>query len=490
MGGVGSISKESVRGSVGYSAVGNLGTKIFSFLGFIALARLLTPHEFGLMAMVSIFTAFTRIFIELGMDSALIYQQRATDRHYYTAFWINLFMGLVFFLLMVISAELIAGFFEADELVAVVKVSAIVFILNSLAIVPFALIKKRRLFKQVARIEITSVFLGLIVAVTMAYQGYGVWALVANLLVVALAHVGLCMAFAQWRPQWDFGWAELRELWSFSAYLMVTNIFNYAVRNIDNVLVGKMLGSHALGAYKYAFEIASMPTALIRGVFTRVFFSSYSEFQDDKPRIKTMHLKASRFVAFLIFPTMLGLSVSADHFVLTLLGEQWRQMGHILSFLAVMMLFNSVGIMNSSLYLSQGKTKLQFKVNMFLRTNVILGIVIGIQFGLEGLLWGYLIAYLFNICPAFYFSGRLVGISLANVASNLGSVVTSSLLMAAIIYAVREVASLEPGSMVSLMVIVLVGVASYALISLLFQRDLCREVLEEMRPRLKKPDRS
>jgi len=483
MGGAGPISKESVRGSVGYSAVGNLGTKIFSFLGFIALARLLTPHEFGLMAMVSIFTAFTRIFIELGMDSALIYQQRATDRHYSTAFWINLLMGLVFFLLMAISAELIAGFFEADELEAVVKVSAIVFILNSLAIVPFALIKKRRLFKQVARIEITSVFLGLIVAVMMAYQGYGVWALVANLLVVALAHVGLCMAFAQWRPQWSFGWAELRELWSFSAYLMVTNIFNYVVRNIDNVLVGKMLGSHTLGAYKYAFEVASIPAALIRGAFTRVFFASYSEFQDDKPRIKAMHLKASRFVAFLMFPVMLGLSVSADYFVLAVLGDKWGQMGGVLSFFAVIMMFNSVNIMNSALYLSQGKTKLQLKVNIFLRTTVILGIVIGIQFGLEGLLWGYLIAYLINIGPAFYFSGRLVGISLTDAVSNLGPAVISSLLMASFIYAIREMAGLEPGSIVSLIVLILVGVASYALVSFFIQKRLCREVLDEMKLR-------
>ncbi|MDX8411662.1 MAG: lipopolysaccharide biosynthesis protein [Mariprofundaceae bacterium] len=471
-----------MRESVGFSAAGSMGVKIVSLLGFIVLARLLSPHEFGLMAMIAIFTALATILIELGMDSALIHNQRATDRHYSTAFWVNLLMGAVFCLLMVAAAGQIASFFNADELANVAKVSAMVFILNSLAIVPFALIKKRRQFRLVARVEVVSTVCGLVVAMVMAFLGYGVWALVANLLVVALVQVVLCFMFAHWHPQWNWGRVELAELWSYSGYLIGTNIFNYAVRNIDNLLVGKMLGIQALGAYKYAFQIASMPTALVAGVFNRVFFSSYSEFRDDKPRIKSMHLKASRLIAFLLFPAMLGLGVIADYFVLAVLGEKWIQMGYILSFFAIIMLFNSVGVMNSVLYLSQGKTSFQFKVTVFLRINVILGIVIGIQYGLDGLLWGYLIAYLINIGPAFYFSGKLVGISLVDVASNLGSVVTSSLLMAAIIYAVREMASLEPGSIVSLMVLILVGAVSYTLISFLLQRKLCREVLDEMKP--------
>jgi PST family polysaccharide transporter len=472
---------KSVKQSIGYSAVGSLGTNIISLLGFIVLARILSPDEYGLMAIVAILTAFATIFIELGMDAALIHNQQATERHYSTAFWVNLAMGVLFCGISVLAAESVAAFFDASELVSIIRISSIVFILNSMSIVPFALLKKRKHFRNVAKVELVSVILGFILAVVMALKGFGVWALVANLLCTATVRTIFCFVASHWMPQWTYGWKEFSELWSYSSYLFGTYIFNYAIRNVDNIMVGKLLGAHALGAYKYAYQIASFPATVVNGIFHRVFFSSYAEFQDDKTRIKVMHLKITRMVAFFTFPAMLGLGSIADHFVLTVLGEKWSRMAIVLPFLTVILLIDTVGVLNTSLFLSQGKTKQLFWLTALIRSTIIFGVVIGIQFGLEGLLWGLLLAKIVSFYPVFHVSGRMVDIRVSEFLRNLAGVIGSSLFMVAVLFMLQDMYALQAGSFMILATLIVAGTLSYAIISLIFQRQLCRELTVSLR---------
>jgi len=261
---------------------------------------------------------------------------------------------------------------------------------------------------------------GLIVGIVLAISEFGVWSLVALIISTSLLRVLLGFLFSQWRPEFTFLKTEFMLLFKFGVFLTGTRIYALTAVNIDKFLIGKMLSAPLLGAYRLAFQIVELPSQLVGGVFHRVFFSVYSSLGNDKKKIREKHLLATRSVAFFTFPGLLGLSILADRFVVVLLGNQWIDMAPILASLAVISLFRNVGVLNDLLYLSQGETRLQFKVGFFLRTNVIIAIVIGIQYGINGLLLGLLLARMVNFYPAYYFSGRLVGISVRDVSRNLG----------------------------------------------------------------------
>ena len=252
---------------------------------------------------------------------------------------------------------------------------------------------------------------------------------------------------------------------------------------MDNILIGKFIGAQALGAYKYAYMLASLPMQVLSIVFNRVFFASYAELQHDKLRIKLIHLKALRLVTFFTFPAMLGLNILADDLVLAFLGEKWIAMGYPLAFLSIILLMGTVAILNQPLYLALGHTKLQFKISIFCRVNLLTGIFFGMYYGgLKGLLWGMVLARIVNFYPSFYFVGRLVGIRVWEFLQNLAGIVITGLGMFVILAMLQKSIDLATGSVLSLIILIGAGVISYLTLSLLFQKETCRDVVALLNP--------
>lgn len=477
-------SGETVRQSLLYSAVGNLGNKGISLLGFFILARLLSPREFGVMAMVTVFTGVADLFLTLGMDSAIIQNLQATERHYSSAFWVNLILGATSSALIFVGSGAIADFYATDELITLLRVTSALFILDAIVVVPIALLKKRKQFKQIATIELVSNVFGIALGIYLAYIGWGGWALISDLLVTAVVEAILAFGCTKWMPSFALGGSELADLWKFSSYLLGSNFINYAINNVDYVLVGKMLGSKVLGVYKYAFQVAQFPQSIVYGVVSRVFFSLYSEHQTNKAYIKTMHLKAIRVISLVTIPTMAGLSALSDYFVLALLGQKWIDMPPILSLLAIIFTFDTIGVLNTPLFLSQGKTKLLFWMSLLIRSDLILAIVVGIKLGgINGLLIGLLCAKIVNFFPVFYISGRLVGIQLREILSSLACPVALSVLMVFGIRMTQRILNLRAGGVFDFALLVTVGLAIYAIGILLFCPHIYREAVDFLNPR-------
>jgi len=474
-------SGESLRQSLAYSAVGNLGARGISLLGFFVLARLLSPREFGIMAMVTVFTGIADLFLTMGMDTALIQNRGANERHYSTAFWINMFLGAIFAALLILGAKAIAGFYQESEIAPIIRTISVLYILNSIVIIPVAILKKRLEFKKIASIQLAATLSGLSVGIPLALNGWGVWALAANLLMNAVVEAILAFLITRWRPRLLFGKRELAELWNYSRYLVGSNIVSYAINNVDYLLIGRLLGAKTLGVYKYAFQIATFPRQVVFGVVNRVLISFYSSLPS-KERMAGTHLKLTRVVAFIFLPFYFGLASIADHFVLTVLGKKWEEGIPFFVVLLVTFAIQILNDLNGPLYLAQGETKLLFNLSIFLRTDLIIFMVVGIYYaGINGLLFGLLLGKIINYFPGAYFAGRLVGLSGKDIHLNLAPMTISSVLMAAIVLLCKEFLFNQPGSVPDLIWLVLVGFSAYSLVSIVLQRPAIREFWQTLK---------
>jgi len=372
-------------------------------------------------------------------------------------------------------SSFIADFFHEPELKNILLVVSFLLPLNALTIVPMAQLQKAQVFKKVAIVEIGGLICGVAISIFLAMKGFGVWALVANLMTTTFIKGVLLFVLSGWYPKGIFLMGRLRELWRYSGYLMGTGIANYFITNIDTALIGRLIGTSSLGVYKYAYQLANLPSLLVGSVFERVFFSSYSTFQEDKERIKTIHFKVVRMIAFCTFPMLLVLAMVSDPFVNILLGDQWKGMGHILSFMCVIFMLDSIGGMNNPLFLSQGKTNSLFYLSLILRADLILAMVIGIQFGLDGLLWGLLIAKVINFIPVYMVVGRTVGFTVFDFIRNISRPFLCSISIVVAIYLTQGL-WVESSCLLQLSCAIGVAVAVYCIASIMWQKDIFLDV--------------
>ena len=198
-----------------------------------------------------------------------------------------------------------------------------------------------------------------------------------------------------------------------------TQSVNYWSRNADNLLIGRFLGADVLGIYSRAYSIMMLPLSRVSGVISSVMFPSLSIIQDDLARVKKIYLKVSRVIAFFTFPMMGILIVVAEPFVKLVLGEQWLGMVPVLQILSIVGALQSVATLNGNIYMSQGKTALDFKVNVVSNFIIVLAFFIGVQYGILEVAWAYLIAIIIILLPQWYIMGRLISCQLLEIIKNI-----------------------------------------------------------------------
>ena len=420
----------------GWSGVAQSGRQVLKLVFGLILVRLLTPRAFGLYGMTLVFLGFAEIFQEMGMTAALIHKQVSGQKYYSSAFWVNLAAGLLLTGAFVGAAPYIAGFYGEAELTPLAMCLAISFLIDATTVVQRSILRKKLDFRTLSIIDLCTVLVAGATSITLAYLGMGVWALVALLLTRRFASAVLLWLVSEWRPAFVFSPAAVGELLGFSVYLVGAKSMNYWVRKLDDLLVGRFIGSRALGIYGRAYEIMLLPLQSVSRVLADVMFPSFSAIQHDKKRVKRIYLRCTRAIGLVTFPMMLGLLVTAGPFVRGLLGLRWEAMIPILRVFCVLGVTQSVGTLNGTLYQSQGRTDLQFRVGLIVKTVLILGIVIGLQWGVLGVAVGYGIASL-----SMHFLTVPVAISVIEMryrtfATNLAPVLVTAVCMAGVVWVI------------------------------------------------------
>lgn len=404
--------KRQISSGLLWTGLGRVAQQVAQFGLTVILARLLSPEDFGILAMAAVFTGFATTLSDAGFSTALIQKQNIREDHINTVFWVNVASNIFLTALMFLLAPWLAAFYKTPILMPIFRVVGLNFLIGSLGSVHGALLQKEMQFKSIAGISTASVTLSGTLGVILAWMGAGVWSLVVQGIAASLVLTLLRWRFSKWRPRLSFSLEALRELFGFASHLYAFNLINYWSRNGDNLLIGKYFGASVLGAYSRAYMLMLLPITQISSVAAGVVFPAFSTLQKEKERVRRIYLRAVGVLALVTFPAMVGLAVVAKPFVMTVYGSKWAEVAPLLQILAVVGLMQVIGNSLGWLFSSQGRTDVLLAWGAAYSVMVIAGFIIGTIMGsVVAVAISYVIVNAIVFYPELNAAARLVGSS-------------------------------------------------------------------------------
>ncbi|MES2742455.1 MAG: lipopolysaccharide biosynthesis protein [Pseudomonadota bacterium] len=401
------------------------------------LARLLPPASYGLMAMAMTVTNLAFLFRDLGTSAAIIQRQHLSEALTCTLYWLHIAFALALALLLTALAWPVARAYGQEQLGPIITALAWTFPISSLGAVQRALLERASQFRQLARIEAVSAGGGLLAALLVASHGGGVWSLVWQMLcAAALTSLQACLA-SPWRPRARWAPRELRAVFGFSADFSLFQLLVYLERNADSMIIGKLLGSAALGVYAMAYKVMLFPLQNITGVATRALLPAMSRGQDDPRRLGELYLRATQTIAIVTAPLMAGLFFLREPFVLLVFGPRWLAVADLLQWLAVVGLLQSITDSTGAVFLALGKTRMLLGLGLLGATLQVSAFVVGVRWGIEGVAAAYCAANAINLVPALLLALKLLHIAPGRAARTLGKPLAAAGFMLLLLWAMQ-----------------------------------------------------
>jgi len=375
----------SIKWQVGVSFI----QKIISFGTTVILARILGPENYGLFALAFIIINAFGIFKSLGVESALIQRKEgdikdAAD----TAFFIIPLLGIILYGILNIFSPIIARFMNNVELDPVLKALGVIFVLWSLSRVPLSLLEKDMKFMIVSVAELTGTIVFSISAIFFATKNLGVWSLVYAHIFNTFIFVVMVWLYSGWKPRLNFKKQIAIEMLMFGKFIFLGSIIWFLKMNLDNFLVGKLLGIVSVGLYAVAFNIANFISDYFGNKIYRVSFSAFSKLQNNEQKLGNAYLKVLKMTGIISFPVFLGILVLGDNFLNLAYGNKWLQAIPVLKVLAIAGLFNTLISSNEAVLLARGKSKYTFILS-FIQVSLFFLLIIPFakHFNITGVAW-------------------------------------------------------------------------------------------------------
>lgn len=415
-----------MRRGLSWNALGLVLDKGGGLAVRLLLARILAPEYFGLLAMVVVFQGFFLILADLGIKNALIQRPRDSDTPVLndTAFWFLSFSSLawsIFFALIV--GPVIVWLYDEPRLVTIAAVMALTLAFEGFSSVAEIRLSRRMKFKSLVIAELTGTVIASTAALGLAWQGAGVWALVALQVVRAATRSLFIWIFARWRPRMRFQWEKLRNLTRLSGYMLGNKIAAFVRGNIDNLLIGALLGATALGIYALAFMLTETIRVQIGNIIGRVMYSAYSRLHGDRKEVKRLYLKVVNYTALAVFPITISLFALADPIIRFGFGEEWVGAIVPLRILAVASALIALAGNPSDVLRGLGLPEVSFRIQMTTTFGVAVpGIAMGAFFsGLAGAACGILAAAIVSRSMFMVALGRELSLTNREYFSNVRS---------------------------------------------------------------------
>lgn len=383
-----SLKQKAAKGMV-WTSIQKASHVGISFVSGIILARLLTPYDYGCIGMLAIFMLLADEFINAGFGSALIQKKLPTQDDYSTVFWWNMGMAAFMYAVLYFCAPAIARFYEIPLLCNVLRVQGLILFIHAFNLVQRNQLRKNLDFKALSIVTIVSSLISLGVTIVLAYQGYGVWALVAQNMIVAAIPALVFWFYLKWRPQWTFSWASFKELFSFGFYIFMSSIINTFFSKITRLLIGKLYSPVTLGYYSKAASTENLASNTLSSMLTQVTYPLYSQIQDDKAALQNMIRRLTMTVAYITFPLLFVLMLTAKPIFVLLYSERWLPSVPYFQVLCLVGLANCLQAINTQSIAAIGKSRIMFRWTLIKRTFGTTFIIGGlIIWGMKGLLCG------------------------------------------------------------------------------------------------------
>lgn len=395
------------------------------------LARILTPKDYGIMAMVVAITGFAGMFINLGLSTAVIQRSEINHEQVSTLFWINAGIGVLVMLIVAALSPVIAWFYQTPALKWVTIALSLNFLINGLAVQHQALLNRQMRFSAIAVIQVGAMAAGIIVAILAGIYGLGYWALVMNSLTISIVTVIGGWVASGWWPGLPRRNAGVGEMIRFGSDIVGFNVINYFARNLDNVLIGRYHGSGQLGFYSKAYQLLMMPITNLRDPLNKVAMPTLSRLQNDPEQYRNYYKKLLSILSFVSVPIVVFMFVCSDRIISLVLGAQWMEASVLFKILAVAGLIQTVSSTRGLILLSSGKSRRYFWVGVANALATCLAFTIGLPWGAKGVATAYVVSNYLILFPSLIYSFKGTPVRLSDFFMAIYKPVIASGLMAA-----------------------------------------------------------
>lgn len=467
------LKQKTIRGFVWSSLESILSQGLGIAIG-IVLARILSPDDFGLLGMVTIFISVSQVFVDSGLSLSVIRKQNCTQADYSTVFWINFVIGAACYLIIWIAAPFIAGFYGKPQLIPLTRIVSLSIIITSFTLVQQTILTKNVDFKTLTKSSVAGTLIGGGVAVWLAYRGFGVWSLVWRTIINQAVRSAVLWSHNKWKPGLTCSRKLFAEHFSFGSNLLLIYIISSVYKNISYLIVGKTYTEKTLGYYTNSDQYSTMFSTAISNITNRVSYPVMSAIQDDTARLVAAVRKMMANVMYASFVAMFGLAAVAKPLIETVLGAKWMPAAIIFQVLCLAYSTNPMHIINQNIMKVRGRTDLFLKSEIIKHVMMTPFLILGIFYGLEVIIAGIVAFYWAGYLIMAMYSKQLVGYSTARQLRDMFPLFAVSFIPAVAVTMFGELVNTPPMPM--LLIQGTLYVASVLLLSILFKLPAFYEI--------------
>ncbi len=396
--------KQQMLSGVFYTAIARYSGIVISLIITAILARLLSPDDFGIVAVATVIINFFGIFANIGIPAAIIQNKELTNKDMNSIYMFTIWVGGILSLLFFLSSWSIATFYQDDRLTLICQLLSVCLFFTAASIVPNALFYRDKDFKFIAyRTCIVQVIAG-ILSILAAIKGAGLYTLVIQPILSGLLVWIISLKRYPQQFQWTFGIKSIKKIWNYSMYQFLFSIVNYFTRNLDKLLIGKYMGLSPLGYYEKSYRLMMLPLQNTTYIITPVMHPILSDYQNDMNKLGRTHERVIRLLAFIGFPLSIMLLFSARELVLCAFGEQWTPSIPVFQILSLTVGLQLLLSSSGSFYQAGNDTRGLFICGAFSALTSVIGLFIGIFYfhSLEAIAWCIFISFCLNFIQCYW----------------------------------------------------------------------------------------
>lgn len=452
--------------------------QVVSFIVSILLARLISPKEYGSITLIMVFTSILQVFVDSGMGNALIQKKDSDDLDFSSVFYFNFIICIILYLVMFIAAPFIGEFYGDKTLIPLIRVISLTLIISGVKGIQQAYVSKHLLFKRFFYSTLGGTLFSAVVGITMAYMGFGCWALVAQQLSNAIIDTLILWLTVKWRPKLIFSFDCLKSLFSYGWKLLVSSLFDVGYNNLRNLIIGKIYSPVDLAYYNKGQQFPSLIVSNINTSIDSVLLPVMATAQDNPSIIKNMTRKSIKMSSYIMWPLMVGLAVCAKPLVIVLLTEKWIEAVFFLRVFCFTYVLWPIHTANLNAIKAMGRSDEFLKLEIIKKLIGIISIIVSIPFGVHVMAIAYLITGPISAVINAFPNKRLLNYSFKEQFEDLVPCIGLSLFMGLIVCPIQY---LPIDNIMIIILQVILGAIIYVIGSRLFRLDMFFELINMIR---------
>tara|TARA_B110000238_G_C16142671_1_gene447253 strand:- start:1840 stop:3264 length:1425 start_codon:yes stop_codon:yes gene_type:complete len=389
-------------------------TQLLRFILNVILARILFPSDYGVIGMLAVFIAISQSFIEGGFINALIQKQNRTEKDFSTIFFFNIITSVLIYVLLFIAAPYVSEFYDQPQLTELMRVLTISIIFSAFSIVPISKLHINLEFKKQAKVTVSATTISAIGAIYLAYDGFGVWALVFQNIVTVILQSLFLFIVVKWKPKLIFDKNSFTDLFSFGSKILLVNLFDRVIRNLYIIIIGKVYSAEQLGFYTRAEQFSQLPSSNIAGVFKNITFPQMCQIKNDLKKLKSYYVQTVILSCVITFPILFFVSFFSESIVMLTLTEKWISVSPLLKLLAISALIYPINFLNTNLLLANKRSDLYLYVEFIKKIIVIIILILTVKHGIEAIIFGQIFVAFASLIINSFYTNKLINYSVIN----------------------------------------------------------------------------